>query len=92
MRLIIRNCLDYGSVTQAFENNITFSMIKKAIEYHVNKNLDNLEETTYCYFTPYNNVVNIMYEVIDINNTIVIDINDFYIDYNYQSDVINEKR
>ena len=91
MRLRFRNYLDYGSVTEAFENDITFTMMKKAVEYDIENNIKNLEESNYCYFTPYNNVINIRYEIIDISNVIVIDIYDFYIDYNYQSDVINEE-
>ena len=92
MRIKIRNFLDYGSVTEAFENDITFTMMKKAVEYDIKNNVKTLEETSYCYFTPYNNVINIRYEIIDISsNSTVIDIYDFYIDYDYQSDVINEE-
>ena len=91
MRLKFRNYLDYGSVTEAFENDITFTMMKKAVKYDIENNIKTLEESSYCYFTPYNNVINIRYEIIDISNVIVIDIHDFYIDYNYQSDVINEE-
>ena len=91
MRIKIRNFLDYGSVTEAFENDITFTMMKKAVEYDIKNNIKNLEESSYCYFTPYNNVINIRYEIIDISNVIVIDIYDFYIDYNYQVDVIDEE-
>ena len=91
MKIKFRNYLDYGSVTEAFENDITFSMMKKAVEYDIEKNIKNLEETNYCYFTPFNNVINIRYEVIDISSTTVIDIYDFYIDYDYQTDVITEE-
>ena len=91
MKIKFRNYLDYGSVTEAFENGITFEMMKNAIKYDIENNIKTLEEESYCYFTPYNNVINIRYEVIDISNTTVIDIYDFYIDYNYQSDVINEE-
>ena len=91
MRITFRNYLDYGSVTEAFENGITFTMMKNAIKYDAENNKENLEEGSYCYFTPYNNVVNIRYEVIDISNTTVIDIYDFYIDYDYKANVINEE-
>ena len=91
MNIKFRNYLDYGSVTEAFENDITFTMMKNAVEYDIKNNVETLEETNYCYFTPYNNVINIRYEIIDISNTTVIDIYDFYIDYNYQADVINEE-
>ena len=90
MKIKFRNYLDYGSVTEAFENDITFTMMKNAVKYDIENNIKTLEEESYCYFTPYNNVVNIRYEVMDISdNEIIIDIYFFKIDKDYKKPVIS---
>ena len=89
MNITFRNYLDYGSVTEAFENDITFTMIKNAVKYDIENDIKTLEES-YCYFTPYNNVVNIMYEVMDISdNEVLIYIHHFKIDKDYKKSIIS---
>ena len=84
MEIRFRNYLDCASIKEAFENDITFSMMKKAVEYNIKNNIVRLEETNIYYLTNYNNVINIRYEVMNIfDNKAIIDIYDFYIDYSY---------
>lgn len=90
MKIRFRNYLDNDSVMLAFENDITLSMLQNAVKYDIENNIGTLEETSYCYFTPYNNVINIRYEVMDISdNKVVIDIIDFYIDNSYSNYIID---
>ena len=90
MEIRFRNYLDCASIKEAFENDITFSMMKKAVEYNIKNNIIRLEETNICYLTNYNNVINIRYEVMNIfNNKVIIDIFDFYIDYSYSNYIID---
>ena len=92
MNITFRNYLDYGSVTEAFENDITFTMMKNAVKYDIENNIKTLEEESYCYFTPYDNVINIRYEVMEIyNNNVLIDIYHFKIDKEYKENIITEE-
>ena len=92
MNITFRNYLDYGSVTEAFENDITFTMMKNAVKYDIENNIKTLEEESYCYFTPYDNVINIRYEVMEIyNNNVLIDIYHFKIDKEYKDNIILEE-
>ena len=90
MEIRFRNYLDCASIKEAFENDITFSMMKKAVEYNIKNNIVRLEETNICYLANYNNVINIRYEVMNIfDNKVIIDIFYFYIDYSYSNYIID---
>lgn len=91
MKILFNNELSLYAKGEAFDNNITLNMIQKAIKYDLEYNTK-IEETSYCYFTPYENVIFINYEVIDIyENEITIDINDFVINYDYSNKTIKKQ-
>ena len=92
MEIKFYNYLDYDSILVAFENDVTFTMMKKAVKYDIENNIKTLEESNYCYFTPYNNIVNIRYEIIHISeNRIYIGINEFIIDNDYEHSIIEQE-